>query len=66
MKQGLPCDLPERLLAEKAFGLMKEDLDRLLDPSLYTGRCAEQVELFLDRVRPLLEGLEEEKAEISV
>ena len=66
MKQGLPCDLPERLLAEKAFGLTKEDLDKLLDPSLYTGRCAEQVDLFLDRVRPLLEGLEEEKAEISV
>ncbi len=66
VKAGLPCDLPERLLSEKAFGLTREELDKLLDPSLYTGRCAEQVDHFLEGIRPLLEGLEDEKAEINV
>ena len=54
MKNGEECDLLARLAGEKRFGLSLEEMEALLDPKAYTGRCAEQVERFLDQVRPLL------------
>ena len=49
MKEGLNCDLLERLAADSAFGLSLEEIQSVLDPKLYIGRCPEQVERFARR-----------------
>lgn len=54
MKEGLPCDLLARLAAEPAFGMTESELHALLRPEDYIGRCPEQVDAFLAKVRPLL------------
>ena len=66
MKEGRECDLLARLAAEKQFGLTREEMEAVLDPKLYTGRCAEQVTRFVEKVRPLLEGIRETTAEINL
>ena len=66
MKEGRECDLLARLAAEKAFGLSREEMEAVLDPKLYTGRCAEQVTRFLEKVRPLLVGAQVSTAEINL
>ena len=66
MKEGRECDLLARLAAEKQFGLTREEMEAALDPKLYTGRCAEQVTRFVEKVRPLLEGIRETTAEINL
>lgn len=58
MKEGEKCDLLERLAAEPAFGMTEDELRLLLEPARYIGRCPEQVDAFLARVAPLLEGAE--------
>lgn len=53
--EGKPNDLIERIAADPEIPLDISDLQRLLEPSLYTGRAAEQVEEFLaQEVAPLL------------
>ena len=54
MKNGESCDLMARLAGEERFGLTQAEMEALLDPKLYTGRCAEQVDRFLEKVKPLL------------
>ena len=66
MKAGNECDLLERLAAEKQFGLTAEEMDSILDPALYIGRCPEQVTGLLEKIRPLLEGADGTSAQIDV
>ena len=66
MKEGGECDLLSRLAAEHRFGLTQEEMEALLDPKLYTGRCAEQVTAFLARVQPLLKGVQKHEAKIEL
>ena len=66
MKEGEPCDLLERLAAEGSFGLTLGEMEALLEPRHYVGRCPEQVAAFLETVRPLLGGAKTESAEIDV
>ena len=66
MKDGESCDLLARLAAEERFGLTREEMETLLDPKLYTGRCAEQVTRFLEKVRPLLKDAGGSTAEIDL
>ena len=66
MKNGEVCDLLERLAAEEKFGLSAEDMDKVLDPKLYIGRCPQQVEAFIDKIRPLLENIETQEVEINI
>ena len=66
MKEGEPCDLLHRLAAEPAFSMNEEDLTALLKPEDYIGRCPEQVDTFLRKVRPVLEGIPEESADIAL
>ncbi len=66
MKEGRECDLLSRLAAEKQFGLSLEDMEAVLDPKLYTGRCAEQVTRFAEKIRPLLEDAPDQTAEIEL
>ena len=66
MKNGENCDLMERLAAEPEFGLNAADLEKILDPQLYTGRCAEQVSVFLKKIKPMLSGASDAKADIEL
>jgi adenylosuccinate lyase len=66
MKNGEPCDLLQRLSREPAFGLTERELNELLDPRLYIGRCPEQVERFLQKVEPLLSEAAEQPARIEL
>ena len=55
--EGLDNDLLDRLAQEPGFPLDKARLDSLLDPKLYTGRSAQQVEQFIrQEVDPCLTG----------
>lgn len=66
MKNGEECDLLARLAAEKEFGLTEAEMNELLTPSLYIGRCPQQVEAFVKKVRPLLKDVAKESAEINL
>ena len=66
MKEGRPCDLLRRLAAEPAFAMSEAEMEALLDPKAYTGRCAGQVRAFLDEIRPLLDCPVEETPEINL
>ena len=66
MKDGEACNLPELLAADPAFSLTEEEIRAGLRPDRYIGRCPEQVEAFLDRIRPLLENVDAGKTEINV
>ncbi len=58
---GKDNDLMDRLAKDPVFAPVKDQLSELLDPSLYIGRCPEQVDEFLaDDVAPLLERYKEE------
>lgn len=48
MKEGLNCDLLERLAGDPAFGLTLEEIKSVLDPKLYIGRCPEQAARYAD------------------
>jgi len=53
--EGGDNDLLDRIAADPDFGLDRAALDALADPSLYTGRAAQQVEeLLTEEVDPLL------------
>ncbi len=66
MKEGEPCDLLDRLAGDPAFGMTRAELDAVMDPRLYTGRCAEQVERLIAEYEPLLRDAPKADAEISV
>lgn len=66
MKEGESCDLLERFAAEPAFQLNGQDLEELLKPEDYIGRCPEQVDAFVEKVIPLFKNLKQEKTEINV
>ncbi len=66
MKEGEPCDLLERLAGDPAFGMTRAELDAVMDPRIYTGRCAEQVERLIAEYEPLLQDVPRADAEISV
>ena len=69
-EEGEENDLIDRIVADPAFGLSEEEIDRVLLPQNFTGRSREQVDNYLNTfIRPLLEqnaDLLGEKAEISV
>lgn len=66
MKNGEKCDLTARLAADPAFGMTEAEIDALLLPEKYVGRCPEQVTAFLSKIKPLLEGIEIKSAEINL
>ena len=66
MKNGEKCDLPARLAAEEAFGMSEQEIDELLRPELYTGRCGEQVAAYVDKIKPLLTEVSRQTASIDV
>ena len=54
MKDGLSCDLLSRLSAHPAFAMTETEMEAVLDPKRYIGRCPEQVDAFLHKLAPLL------------
>lgn len=58
---GKDNDLMERLANDPIFAPVKDQLGELLEPSLYIGRCPEQVDEFLaEDVQPLLDKYKDE------
>ena len=54
-EEGKPNDLIDRIAADPAFGVTKEDLEKVLKPANYVGRAPRQTEEYLTEViRPLL------------
>lgn len=47
-------DLIDRIVADPAFGLSREELTKMLNPALYTGRSSEQVAEFITEVAALV------------
>ena len=66
MKNGEDCDLLSRLAAEPAFGLTEAEMQAVLDPSLYIGRCAEQVDVLTAKIKSLIASVNRETAEINL
>ena len=66
MKEGLPCDLLDRLAADPAFGLTRQELDALMEPKRYIGRCPQQVAQFLAQCAPLLRQAHAADGDITV
>ena len=46
--------LLDLLAADPAFGLTRQELDALMEPKRYIGRCPQQVARFLAQCAPLL------------
>lgn len=66
MKNGEKCDLTARLASDPAFGMTEAEIDALLLPEKYVGRCPEQVTEFVAKIKPLLEGITTKSAEINL
>ncbi len=66
MKNGEACDLLVRLSEAPEFGMSLEEMERLLNPIDYIGRCPQQVESYLAEVKPYLSGASTETAEINL
>lgn len=66
MKNGEPFDLLAELSEHSEFGMTKAEMETLLEPSNYIGRCAEQVDRFLAELSPLLSGVAAGAPELSV
>ena len=55
-EEGAANDLLDRIAADPAFGMTREQLDELMKPELYTGCASSQVEAFLANVvQPILD-----------
>ena len=66
MKEGEPCDLLDRLAGDPAFGLTRQELDALMEPRRYIGRCPQQVARFLAQCAPLLREAHAADGDIQV
>ena len=66
MKAGGKCNLPQLLEKHPEFAMTASEIEASLDPKLYTGRCAEQVENYVNKCRDLFAEAGTEMAEISV
>jgi adenylosuccinate lyase len=66
MKAGDSCNLLELLAARPEFGLTRGEMEAVLEPRLYIGRCPEQVDAYLSELRPLLDSAERTNPEINV
>ncbi len=67
MKEGESCDLLRRLSAHPEFKMTESEMERVLEPTLYTGRCAAQVEKMTKEIREKIESVEIMKtAEVEI
>ena len=66
MKNGESWDLLADLATHPEFGMTKQEMEAVLDPMRYTGRCAEQTHAYVEKVKPLLSGVARSQAEINI
>lgn len=66
IREGEPGGLLELLSDEETIGLSMEELESILTPERFIGRCPEQVERFLEKIRPLTEGHSGSDYEIKI
>lgn len=66
MKEGEHCDLLDRLASDPAFDMTRAELDAIMEPSLYIGRCRQQVERFLAECAPLLTNVKAADGAIGI
>ena len=66
MKNGESWDLLADLAKHPAFGMTHGEMQQVLDPTRYIGRCPEQVERFLAQVRPVIADVSGEQAQIDL
>ena len=66
MKEGLPCDLLDRLADDPVFGLTRAELEQLMAPQRYIGRCPQQVRQFLAACAPLLHQAQTTDGDIQI
>ncbi len=57
MKNGETWDLLADLAEYAAFGMAKQEMEAVLEPASYIGRCPEQVDRFLAGIRHLLSDI---------
>ena len=56
-KEGKENDLVDRIAADPAFGMSKEEIEALLEPKNFVGRAPQQTEEFLaEVVQPILDS----------
>ena len=65
IKDGLDNNLIKTLASRGDFGLTEKEMRAMLDPEIFTGRCAEQVEKYVEKLAPILSQYEEIDKEIS-
>ena len=66
MKNGESWDLLADLATHPEFGMTRAEMEAALAPSKYIGRSSQQVEKFLQEVKPYIEGIHAESASINV
>ncbi len=60
-REGKENDLLQRIAADPAFGRTLEELESLMEPSLYVGRAPQQTEEYINEViKPLLDENKDE------
>lgn len=59
-EEGKPNDLLERISNDSEFGLSKDDLEKLIEPSQYIGRSPEQTEKFVNtNIKPIIDNIDD-------
>ena len=66
MKNGEPWDLLADLSAHPEFGMTKAEMEAVLEPTAYIGRCPEQVEQFLASIQGVISNVSKVSAEINL
>ncbi len=66
MKNGEPFDLLSDLASHREFNMTADEMKSALEPSLYTGRCPEQVEKYIAELKPLIEEYTETDSTVSL
>ena len=57
MEKGLPNDMVDRIAADPAFGLTKEEITAGLVPENFVGRAPQQVEEFIAHIlKPIFDA----------
>ncbi len=68
-QEGLDNNLCELILADPMFQITESEMDQIMKPENFIGRCPQQVEEFIANcVQPVLDanGISDDKAEINV
>ena len=66
MKNGEKCDLIARLASEPEFCMTEAEINEILKPELYIGRCSQQVSEYVNKIKNLIDCVEKDTAEIDI